>query len=912
MRPFRNQRSRQVVSLLIAVVGVLLAWSPARNAFAGESPFPVRVSANGRYLQDAGGKPFLLHGDTAWSLILQLSKEEAEEYLENRRQKGFNAIPMVLTWTVYADDPPRNKYGDAPFTTPGDLSTPNEAYFAHSDWVFQKAREKGILVVVNPAYTGLADDRGWGKQIVANGSAKCRDFGRYLGSRYKGHPNIIWQAGGDRTLEVGSALEKNWLEILLGIREHAPDHLWSAHYRRFSTALDQSTLAPHMSIDNAYGGNRSYVHILRAYNRTPPKPTFLNEGYYEDTRLGASPDVGKPPMLRAQAYRAILSGATGHIFGSEHVYGFGNPLFMRPNRRDWRTGMERQGSREMVHVKSLFQGRPWHELVPDQDHSVVTKGYGTFGEDDRTPGGDYVTAARTGDGTLVMAYVPSTGTKPRAITVDMTKLSGTALARWYNPTDGKYSAVAGSPFANSGSREFITPGDNGTGTNDWVLVLETMRAGDSSSQVSSKRRVIVMTDIGPEGPADEDDVQSLIRFMLYTNEVDVEAIIATRIGDATVRTDYIRNIVNAYGQVRSNLLLHKTGYPTPDYLRSVIMGGHRIARVEDIGPSGDSEGSRAIIAAVDKADRRPVYIFIWGGSFDLAQALWRVRNDRGASAAEQFVAKIRVYCDGDQYAPTGPWIRKDFPKLFWVHDGATASDNWTIHERNLRAPLRGFYLGGDRSLVSVAWINANLKGHGPLGDMYPTYAGGVNGVKDAHPYLAIIPSGLHDPDQPTWGGWGGRFGGDGPQYFSTVADTVGNETSGRATVWRWRPAFMNDFAARMDWCVKPYAQANHPPVPVVSGGRMRTVSAGQTVTLDASDSSDPDGNELSYSWWRYAEPSSYTGTLTIRNSSSAVASFVAPQVSVPQSAHVILEVKDNGSPPLYSFERVIVHMEPVQ
>ncbi|MBM4085372.1 MAG: DUF4038 domain-containing protein, partial [Planctomycetes bacterium] len=174
MRPFRNQRSRQVVSLLIAVVGVLLAWSPARNAFAGESPFPVRVSANGRYLQDAGGKPFLLHGDTAWSLILQLSKEEAEEYLENRRQKGFNAILTVLTWTVYADDPPRNKYGDAPFTTLGDLSTPNEAYFAHADWVFQKAREKGILVVLNPAVTGFADDRGWGKQIVANGPANAR------------------------------------------------------------------------------------------------------------------------------------------------------------------------------------------------------------------------------------------------------------------------------------------------------------------------------------------------------------------------------------------------------------------------------------------------------------------------------------------------------------------------------------------------------------------------------------------------------------------------------------------------------------------------------------------------------------------------------------------------------------------
>jgi hypothetical protein len=122
---------------------------------------------------------------------------------------------------------------------------------------------------------------------------------------------------------------------------------------------------------------------------------------------------------------------------------------------------------------------------------------------------------------------------------------------------------------------------------------------------------------------------------------------------------------------------------------------------------------------------------------------------------------------------------------------------------------------------------------------------------------------------------------------------------------------MNDFAARMDWCVKPYAQANHPPLAVVSGGGSRTVSAGQTVALDASGSSDPDGNGLTYSWWRYSEPSSYTGPLTISNGSAAVASFVAPSVSVPQTIHIILEVKDSGSPALYAHERVVVNVVPV-
>jgi hypothetical protein len=424
------------------------------NAAAGDSLFPVRVSANNRYLEDASGKPFLLHGDTAWSLILQLSKEEAEEYLENRRQKGFNAILTLLTWTVYADDPPRNKYGNAPFTTAGDFSTPNEAYFAHADWVFEKAREKGMLVVLNPAVTGFSDDRGWGKQIVANGPAKCRDFGRYLGSRYKGHPNIIWQAGGDRTPEVGSALEKNWLEILLGIRDHAPDHLWTAHWRRQTTARDQPTFAPYMTVDNAYGGNRTYIQTLRAYNRAKHGPTFVNEAYYENTSLSVGRAGSTPQVLRAQAYWALLSGATGHIFGSQHIWAFGGPTDSRPPVKfDWRKGMESQGSREMVHVKKLFDGLAWHQLVPDQDHSVVTAGYGTFGKDDRTPGGDCVTAARTGDGSLVMAYIPSTGTDTRSVTVNMARLSGEATARWFNPTTGTYSEISGAPLANSGSRE---------------------------------------------------------------------------------------------------------------------------------------------------------------------------------------------------------------------------------------------------------------------------------------------------------------------------------------------------------------------------------------------------------------------------------------------------------------------------
>ena len=287
-----------------------------RGRCARDALFPVRVSTNGRHLEDASGNLFLLHGDTAWSLIVQLTKEETEEYLENRRQKGFNAILVNLIEYLYADNPPKNQYGEGPFTTQGDFATPNEKYFAHADWVIQKAREKGILVVLNACYTGYSSNfktsgDGWTKVLLANGSEKCRDYGRYVGRRYKDTANIIWQAGGDTTIPVGSDLEQNWLEFLRGMKEHAPSHLWSAHWYRFSTALDQTTFAQYMDLDNAYGGNRSYVHTLRAYNRANSKPTFYNEGYYEDTTLGLA-GVGTPQQMAPRP--------TGRSFRGNRAY----------------------------------------------------------------------------------------------------------------------------------------------------------------------------------------------------------------------------------------------------------------------------------------------------------------------------------------------------------------------------------------------------------------------------------------------------------------------------------------------------------------------------------------------------------------------------------------------------------------
>jgi hypothetical protein len=124
--------------------------------------------------------------------------------------------------------------------------------------------------------------------------------------------------------------------------------------------------------------------------------------------------------------------------------------------------MASPGATQMAHVVALFSPRRWYDLVPDQNHTLVTGGYGSFGQD------DYVTAARTPDGTLAMAYLPSGGT----LTVDLARLSGPVTARWYDPTNGAFTAIGGGALANTGTVTLTAPGTNADGADDWVLVLE--------------------------------------------------------------------------------------------------------------------------------------------------------------------------------------------------------------------------------------------------------------------------------------------------------------------------------------------------------------------------------------------------------------------------------------------------------
>ena len=438
----------------------------------------------------------------------------------------------------------------------------------------------------------------------------------------------------------------------------------------------------------------------------------------------------------------------------------------------------------------------------------------------------------------------------------------------------------------------------------------------ASAAAPLKPRLIVLTDIG----GDPDDQQSMIRLMLYSCDFEIEALVASASGtpgelkQSITQPHLIREIIEAYGKVRPNLLLHRPDYPPAETLLQRVKSGNPQRGQKAIGEGNDTEGSRAIIAVVDAADPRPALMAIWGGQTDLAQALWRVRADRGSEGLKKFCDKLRVHDIADQDG-IQPWIFENFPELFYVLDKAAKG-------RDRRdAAFRGMYLGGDESLTGRAWIDANVRtGHGPLGALYPqkTWTApnphGVMKEGDSPSWLYFLANGLGDSEHPDWGGWGGRFAHEKAGLWRDAADTVKDTTDAQATVWRWRPAFQAEFQARLDWSVQPAGKANHAPLAVLDGDDSRHVlikraAPGSELELSAAGSSDPDGNELRYRWCFYPEAGSYRGKVALRGEKGSEASLTIPKDGAGKTIHVILEVTDAGTPPLTSFRRAVVEID---
>ena len=436
-------------------------------------------------------------------------------------------------------------------------------------------------------------------------------------------------------------------------------------------------------------------------------------------------------------------------------------------------------------------------------------------------------------------------------------------------------------------------------------------AADSSR--SQKLDVIIETDMG----GDKDDQASFVRWLLYTCDWDVKGIIFDRADDrfqsdgaaanpthAKTTMEMAYCYLDAYGQVYANLIKHNPDYPSVDYLKSVSVHG-----------TNDSNAGRdLIINAVDGATHNaPVWYGNWGSNSgttsNLKRALDYIESTRSSTSYKVFISKIRVVTlDGRDRTKQGRdnnivlHIETGYPQL-----GDDAESRWYRRFDNITAQAGGFNVQEDV-----------LRNHGPLGALYTGQKEG-----DSWTFIYLIPNGLNDPDQPGWGSWAGRYGvRDGgsevphrePFYWANQEDDWGNCTNRDNTAKRFAAAIQMDFKARMDWCVRSFKSANHPPIVLLNGDDSNRVlffdvKAGDKLGLKSEGSRDPDGGKLSYLWWAYPEAGAFSGDIEMDKNDAQNIIFNVPENADGKSIHIICEVTDDGEPPWTRYRRAVINVQ---
>jgi len=406
-------------------------------------------------------KPVFMVGEQAYSLATNLSGDsDIEYYLSVRQSMGFNLLWVGATDIAYLVDSPNNALGDPPFNG-APFTRMNEAYFAHLDYVIQRAAAHGFTVELNVAFVGCGPwgclrSAGWCPDLLAASDTDLKAFGEYLGKRYKSYPNIIWMFGGDLDLTRYPALKNKTIDIALGIKRADTVHLMTIENEdpyfasqdgwQGSTLWDVSYLY-HVAKGLAASANSNYA-------RHDFLPMFLGEDSLENETVSDR-------VERVEAYQAALGGATlGFVFGNCVIWPFGAvyPYCKIASGETWKNRLNSAGSVARQHLGQLMRSREHWKLVPDINHSVVMGGYGS---------GDTVTVtSRASDGQTIIAYIPN-GSEAR-ILVDMSKITSSnnrTKCWWFDPSSGASTFI--NAFANSGMRSF-TPPD----TNDWALVID--------------------------------------------------------------------------------------------------------------------------------------------------------------------------------------------------------------------------------------------------------------------------------------------------------------------------------------------------------------------------------------------------------------------------------------------------------
>ncbi len=446
---------------------------------------------------------------------------------------------------------------------------------------------------------------------------------------------------------------------------------------------------------------------------------------------------------------------------------------------------------------------------------------------------------------------------------------------------------------------------------------------------AGKSRIIVTTD------GEADDRASMVRFLLSSNEFDVEGIINSSsqfhwVGgkgwNAFHPVDWVKEYIGYYAEVYSNLLLHDTRYPSPQEL----LGKWKVGNIDGVGDYEERTEGAQFIADIllDTDDSRPVWVQAWGGCNTLAAALKIIQEDH--TDRMRYVAeKLRLYLIWEQDEAYQKYIRPNWEQF---NIPTIISDQFDcmayIWNKVLPQPVKS-YLEKD-------WMTAHIiQGHGALCDAYPNKRGAFNGEGDSPAFLHTIDNGLRNMECPGYGGWGGRYvrvrnnvwmdpppsaaytHASGQWGFSnswskmmehyTDSAKVAMRTNYFKPLWRWLIDIQNDFSARADWCVKDYKSANHHPVIRLKSNSLDIkAQKGKRITLDASDSEDPDGDKLIFHWWNYPEAGTYKGDFTVNANKKKVSFRIPKNARVGDTMHVICQVSDDGVPTLTKYKRIII------
>ena len=456
----------------------------------------------------------------------------------------------------------------------------------------------------------------------------------------------------------------------------------------------------------------------------------------------------------------------------------------------------------------------------------------------------------------------------------------------------------------------------------WVLIGITLSIGAKKAML--KPRLVVCTDIAP-ADVEPDDMESMVHLMVYADMFEIEALI-TSVGwncDPYPEewSKYMYRVIDAYEKDLPNLMKRskqkrflspkleagrqEIGYwPSADYIRSRAVMGSKHGGIRSIGESNDSPGSELLIRLADENDPRPIYVAAWGGANTLAQAIWRVKQTRTAEEVRRFVRKFRIFTITDQdmdYAhrmdrarSSHRWLRQEFQDdLQFIWDEGTWQEQCELGKQHW------------------SWHKHYIQGKGALGKEYPDYKWGVEG--DTPSFLYVLPNGLNNPEDPTQAGWAGYHErGICPDSLTTAWNSWQEPTRHISIGYKTRfyPDELNDFVARMEWAGK--GEGNRNPIPVVNGHKgppplRLKAKAGQTIRLDASQSSDPDSDTIGFNWWQ--QPEIGTAKLIIDDARNPVVNLKIPADAAGQTLHIICEVSDQSTFHLKAYQRVIINIE---